>query len=258
MRRRALAAAPARRVLPRLSPAQPCASFFGLADPPRVATAEELFVRVRKLRETVLTPLNTRVLGPLEKASEEMLPLPMVFVLGSHSSGKSTFCNYVLGRAIQKVGEAPTDDGFTVIAPGAEDVDQDGPALVGDPNLGFGNLRQFGSSLVSHLSLKIRAGVKLESPMMIVDSPGMIDSPHSIGGGGASAGGGASSDRGYDFVSAVRWMAERADVILLFQDPAKPGTTGETLYVLTTALRGQDHKTFIILNKVRPGRPVDY
>ena len=42
---------------------------------------------------------------------------------------------------------------------------------------------------------------------------------------------------------------KRADVILLFFDPDKPGTTGETLQVLTNSLTGLDHKLHIILNK---------
>jgi hypothetical protein len=61
------------------------------------------------------------------------------------------------------------------------------------------------------------------------------------------------TDRGYDFESVCRWYAERADVILLFFDPDKPGTTGETLQILTNSLMGLDHKLHIILNKVRLG-----
>ena len=60
----------------------------------------------------------------------------------------------------------------------------------------------------------------------------------------------ASSERGYDFEGVARWYAERADVILLFFDPDKPGTTGETLSTLTNSLAGLDHKLHIILNKV--------
>ena len=59
-----------------------------------------------------------------------------------------------------------------------------------------------------------------------------------------------SHDRGYDFHRVVKWFAERADVILLFFDPDKPGTTGETLSVMTHCLAGMDHKLHIILNKV--------
>lgn len=61
---------------------------------------------------------------------------------------------------------------------------------------------------------------------------------------------GSDSTRGYDFEGVVRWFAERADVILLFFDPDKPGTTGETLSILTNSLPGMDHKLYIVLNKV--------
>ena len=50
------------------------------------------------------------------------------------------------------------------------------------------------------------------------------------------------------FTLTVRY-ANRADVILLFFDPDKPGTTGETLSILTNSLIGMEHKLHIILNK---------
>ncbi len=61
-----------------------------------------------------------RLLGPLEKSSRggyRTTKMPFVFLLGNHSSGKSSFINFCLGRNIQKAGVAPTDDSFTVIAP---------------------------------------------------------------------------------------------------------------------------------------------
>jgi hypothetical protein len=66
--------------------------------------------------------------GPLDAIYPSMA-LPAVLLVGNHSSGKSSFINHVLGRQIQKAGVAPTDDAFTIIAPGPEDRDQDGPAL---------------------------------------------------------------------------------------------------------------------------------
>jgi hypothetical protein len=45
---------------------------------------------------------------------------------GNHSSGKSSFINYVCQRKVQTAGVAPTDDGFTIIVPGPSDVDRDG------------------------------------------------------------------------------------------------------------------------------------
>ena len=70
--------------------------------------------------------MNDRLRGPLERHSHKTTALPFVLLLGNHSSGKSSFVNYVLGRTIQTSGVAPTDDSFTIIAPGKTDVDQDG------------------------------------------------------------------------------------------------------------------------------------
>jgi len=146
-----------------------------------------------------------------------------VLLVGNHSSGKSSFVNYVLGRDVQTAGVAPTDDCFTVIAPGPADRDQDGPALVGDPDLGFSQLRQFGPTLMHHTRLKIRSGI--DSDFIMVDSPGMIDSPAQYSGmmlpvmDAAAAGGGRyddgkqQMDRGYDFTGVVRWLADRADIV---------------------------------------------
>lgn len=68
---------------------------------------------------------------------------------------------------------------------------------------------------------------------------GMIDSPdlHQKG-------------RGYSFVDAVRWFAERADLVLLLLDPEKPATTGETMEVFASALSGIEHKLCLVLNKM--------
>lgn len=226
-----------------------------------------------------IMPLNSTLRGPLTKGSDRGTSLPFVFLVGNHSSGKSSFINYVLGRKVQTAGVAPTDDCFTVIAPGPKDVDQDGPALVGDPDIGFSGLRQFGPTLIHHAQLKVRSDINTTNFMM-VDSPGMIDSPVSSGGmtmsspgyaGWAGGGGGGSTtpnnnyntsssaavmDRGYDFQGVVRWFAERADVVLLFFDPDKPGTTGETLSILLHSLGGMDHKLLIVLNKADQFRKI--
>ncbi|RLN48622.1 hypothetical protein BBJ28_00004721 [Nothophytophthora sp. Chile5] len=232
-----------------------------------------LMQQTSRLETAVLLPLNEKLLGPLDrKHREEKLPsLPFVFLLGNHSSGKSTFINYLLQRDVQSTGVAPTDDGFTIIAPGHEDIDQDGPALVGDPDLGFSGLRVYGPALIQRTQLKVRKGI--QANYMLVDSPGMIDSPRSlphhahfnygVGAGVGSARPGQpqqsnsqDSDRGYEFPEVVRWYAERADVILLFFDPDKPGTTGETLSILTRSLVGMDHKLHLVLNKVDQFRKI--
>jgi GTPase SAR1 family protein len=195
--------------------------------------------------------------------------------LGNHSSGKSSFVNYLLNRKVQTAGVAPTDDCFTIIAPGPRDVDRDGPSFIGDPDMGFAGLKSFGPTLIHHTQLKVRTNTAI-TDFMIVDTPGMIDSPlirdsyqqrppsssSSFSSKSALSSSqdeatqqyhrsmvNANMDRGYNFEDVIKWYAERADVILLFFDPDKPGTTGETLSILTNSLQGMDHKLHIILNK---------
>ena len=144
---------------------------------------------------------------------------------------------------MQHTGVAPTDDSFTVIVPGRENTIKDGRTLVDDPDFGFGGLQRFGLPFLGHLSMKVRNDINTKD-IILVDSPGMIDNP-SVGTEKTS-----SRDRGYDFMGVTKWFAEKADVILFFFDPDKPGTTGETLQALTQALQGQDSKLHIILNKV--------
>lgn len=210
-----------------------------------VSTPEEIVDECSRLRAS-LQSLNDRFKGPLEKSNQQNTILPFVFLLGNHSSGKSSFVNYICQRKVQTAGVAPTDDAFTIIVPGPSDVDRDGPTFVGDPDMGFASLRTFGPNLVHHTRLKIRSNLAFKN-FMLVDTPGMIDSPMVRDQFGNTKH--AVMDRGYDFESVVRWYAERADVILLFFDPDKPGTTGETLSILTNSLVGLDHKLHIILNK---------
>jgi hypothetical protein len=129
------------------------------------------------------------------------------------------------------------DDGFTIITHGDPEEDRDGAAVVTNPRLHWNDLERFGPSLLSHLVLRMRPLDRLKG-IALVDSPGMID--------GASS----TVKRAYDFPAVVRWFAERADVILFLFDPDKPGTTGETIKILTSSLAGLDHKLLVIFNKV--------
>lgn len=194
-----------------------------------------------RLRKS-LQPISEQYHGPLEQAAAGNTLYPFVLLLGNHSSGKSSFINYILNRKVQMTGVAPTDDNFTIIGHGEEDIDRSGPAFVGS-DLGFDGLRNFGPVLVNHTQLKVRSDIAVKD-FMLVDTPGMIDSPVSRNSIEENL-----MDRGYNFENVCRWYAERADVILLFFDPDKPGTTGETLSILTNSLVGFDHKLLIILNK---------
>jgi len=208
----------------------------------------ELTRVVTWLQDDIIRPLDARLPGkPFEHDLLAFPFTPMVLVVGNHSAGKSTFINRLLGTSVQETGVAPTDDGFTVLQrhPTGNEV-EDGPTLLSCPeNRPFKELQRFGQPFWGHFrrrKLMLPQDSIMPYGLQIVDTPGMIDMPvksESMAGG-----------RGYNFLEVVRWFAKRADLILLLFDPDRPGTTGESLDVLTRSMAGLDHKFVIILNKV--------
>jgi len=198
---------------------------------------EQYAERIREYYNDPLVPLAKQFMFRRPPTVGELRRPPQVLLLGNHSSGKSSFVNHLLGADVQKTGVAPTDDGFTIITHGPMETDLDGHSVVSNPNLPYEGLRHFGDQLVSHIRLKLRPAEILQS-VTLIDSPGMIDEAK------------AENGRGFDFPGVVRWFAERADLVMVFFDPDKPGTTGETLQVFREALVGIDHKLLIVLNKM--------
>lgn len=193
---------------------------------------------VQRFYDEALQPLAEKLTFQLSRQPKSVPGDPMVLFLGNHSSGKSSFINYLIGAERQKTGLAPTDDGFTIISYGKQQDEMDGHAVVHHPELPFGRLEKLGPTFLAKLKLKTHPGQLLRS-MSLIDSPGMIDDASPSGKG-----------RGYDFSEAVREMAEMADLILFFFDPHKPGTTGETVEIFNSQLSGLEHKLLIIVNKV--------
>mmetsp|Transcript_80989 Transcript_80989/g.203847 ORF Transcript_80989/g.203847 Transcript_80989/m.203847 type:complete len:550 (+) Transcript_80989:75-1724(+) len=208
----------------------------------------ELTRVVSWLQDAIVRPIDARLPGrPFEHDLLAFPFTPMVVVVGNHSAGKSTFINDLLGLKMQETGVAPTDDGFTVLQRHSKkDEIEDGPTLLSCPeNRPFKELQRFGQPFWGHFRRKrllLPQDTAMPYGLQIVDTPGMIDMPvkseHMAGG------------RGYNFIEVVRWFAKRADLILLLFDPDRPGTTGESLDVLTRSLAGLDHKFVIVLNKV--------
>ncbi|KAG9402248.1 EH domain-containing protein 1 [Aphanomyces cochlioides] len=207
----------------------------------------ELNRMIQREIETMLDRLE-KLRQQSKFASFTKVHVPMVLVLGNHSSGKSTFINHMLGQEVQKTGRAPTDCMFTVLMGGKRAERLDGYALSRDNKFGFQDIKGlFGADFVSQVELKVLENCALldTTGMMIIDSPGMIDPP-----GTTQTRDRTDMDRGYDFKKVVRWLAERADIILVMFDPDKPGTTFESLDVLTTSLNHVNSKVRLILNKV--------
>lgn len=106
---------------------------------------------------------------------------PLVAVLGTYSSGKSTFINNVLGQPLQKTGNQAVDDKFTVICYGNESTPRvlPGIALDSDPRFPLYRISQEidkaiegeGKRLDSYLQLKACNSEALRGKI-IIDSPG--------------------------------------------------------------------------------------
>ncbi len=162
---------------------------------------------------------------------------PYVLFLGNHSSGKSSFINYLLeGGSVQDVGIAPTDDAFTFILHGENERDAVGPAALEMLPEELKQLNNFGPELVQRVRVKVRNRDVLKN-VVLVDSPGMIDASEK------------SISRGYDFFGVIKFLAEITDLVLMMFDPDKPGTTGEAVEAMKGPLTGFFFKLRLIFNK---------
>lgn len=192
---------------------------------------------VQAVYDRTLQPLANRLAIELPVSGKDAAGLPTVLFLGNHSSGKSSFINYLVNAEIQKTGLAPTDDGFTLLIHGDRADVFDGQTVVSHPELAYKSLQRLGPAFLAHLRLKTHPSEVLKS-VSLIDSPGMIDAA------------GNAKSRGYDFAAAVRSLSEMADLILIFFDPDKPGTTAETMTTFVETLAGLEHKLLIVLHKV--------
>ena len=197
----------------------------------------EIVNEVNDFLSRAVDPIQARFLFQGRPSEATLNDTPMVLMLGNHSSGKSSFINHFIGEDIQLTGMAPTDEDFTILRFGPTEKERPGSSLVSNPELGYEGLSQFGPRFLSHLKMKVQPAERLRA-VSLVDTPGMIDSADS------------EAHRGFDFKGVVRWFAERADLIMLFFDPERPGTTAETLQVYTESLRDFDHKLMVVMNKV--------
>jgi EH domain-containing protein 1 len=172
---------------------------------------------------------------------------PQVLLLGNYSSGKSTLINDFLGAKIQKTGQAPTDDSFTVITnddslPPGDPVrvteERDGKFLLNDPQYPFETLKKHGQRFSSHFKLK-----KVNSPFLknlaLIDTPGMLDSI-------------TERDRGYNYQEVIGDLAQIADLVLVLFDPHKAGTVREAHTSLRDTLpaRTFEDRVLFVLNRI--------
>jgi GTPase SAR1 family protein len=165
---------------------------------------------------------------------------PIVLIIGNYSSGKSTLINELIGQPIQRTGQAPTDDSFTIITsdPGMENVETPGSNIVNDEKLPFQHFKGFGEKLISHICMKQVASPMLEN-MAIIDSPGMIDAT-------------SEKDRGYDYMRVLGEFAKIADLIVLMFDTHKAGTIKESYETIRNTLpeKSGEHRIVFVMSRI--------
>ncbi len=165
---------------------------------------------------------------------------PIVLIIGNYSSGKSTLINELVGQHIQRTGQAPTDDSFTIITsdPGVSNVETPGSTLVNDDRMPFQHFRGFGEKLISHICMKQIDSPVLEN-MAIIDSPGMIDAT-------------SEKDRGYDYMKVLGEFAKMADLIVLMFDSHKTGTIKESYDTIRHTLpeKSGEHRIVFVMSRI--------
>ena len=201
----------------------------------------ELLQKLEKLLRGRIQPLFARYGQDIDNLTAPLRWKPLVLIIGNYSSGKSTLINELLEREVQRVGQSPTDDSFTIISNPekvGEEKEIPGGSVVTDERLPFECLKKFGERLSSHVRLKYVEASILEN-LAIIDTPGMLDSV-------------TEKDRGYDYLNVVGELARLSDMIILMFDPHKAGTIKETFKAIRSILPGStgEDRIFYVLNRI--------
>lgn len=171
---------------------------------------------------------------------------PMIAVLGTFSSGKSTFINSYLQSGLQTTGNQAVDDKFTVICFGADTRYEalPGTALNADPRFPFYRIADEvekvaageGKRIDSYLQLKTLSSERVRGKI-IIDSPGFD-----------------ADDQRRSVLRLVDHVIDLSDLVLVFFDARhpEPGAMHDTLQLLVakTVRRADARKFLYILNQI--------
>jgi EH domain-containing protein 1 len=203
--------------------------------------AKTLIKKLDKLLRGKMAPIFKRYNVSMQDLLTPLKWKPLVLIIGNYSSGKSTFINELLDMPVQRTGQAPTDDCFTVLTcpeEGATEEEIPGGTIINDERLPFTPLMPYGERLFAHFRMK-----KVKSPLLenfaIIDTPGMLDSV-------------TEKDRGYDYLGVVGELARIADLIILMFDPHKAGTIKETYQAIRSILPGStgEDRVLYVMNRI--------
>ncbi|VFM96502.1 MAG: Dynamin family protein [Candidatus Kentron sp. G] len=171
---------------------------------------------------------------------------PLVAVLGTFSSGKSTFINHYLGQKLQLTGNQAVDDKFTVICFSSDGVARTLPglALDADPRFPFYQISADidevsageGKRVDAYLQLKTCPGEKLRGKI-VIDSPGFD----------------ADAQR-TSTLRIIDQIIDLSDLVLVMFDARhpEPGAMRDSLkHLVTNTINRPDSNKFLyILNQI--------
>jgi hypothetical protein len=171
---------------------------------------------------------------------------PMISLLGTFSSGKSTFVNFYLGCKLQATGNQAVDDKFTVICFSSEQTNRTlpGRALDADPRFPFYQVSRDieqvaegeGSRVDAYLQLKTCPSDRLRGKI-IIDSPGFD-----------------ADEQRTSTLRITDHIIDLSDLVLVFFDARhpEPGAMQDTLeHLVTNTIHRPDSTKFLyILNQI--------
>lgn len=173
---------------------------------------------------------------------------PLISVLGTFSSGKSTFINAYVGETLQDTGNQAVDDKFTVIchrsAKTSGNQTLPGTALDADPRFPFYRIsheiekvaKGEGKHIESYLQLRTTSNDRIKSKI-VIDSPGFD-----------------ADDQRRSTLRITDHIIDLSDLVLVFFDARhpEPGAMQDTLehLVARTIKRTDASKFLYVLNQI--------
>jgi len=186
-------------------------------------------------------------LSPVGESYATQIPWwPLISVLGTFSSGKSTFINHYLGQKVQRTGNQAVDDRFTVICYSRAATTQalPGVALDADPRFPLYRISTSINQVASGEGARIDAYLQLKAcPSEVLRGKILIDSP------------GFDADKQRTAtLRIVDHIIDLSDLVLVFFDARhpEPGAMRDTLHHLVgkTIHRADPGKFMFILNQI--------
>ena len=201
---------------------------------------------VKSFRELDQVAYRLGILSREESFTTQVPWWPMVAVLGTFSSGKSSFINYFLQARLQSTGNQAVDDKFTVICFGTDETPRTLPglALDADPRFPFYQVSRDIESVAAGEGRRIDAYLQLKTcrsealrGKIFIDSPGF--------------------DADAQRTATLRitdHIIDLSDLVLVFFDARhpEPGAMQDTLRHLVgnTIHRPDSSKFLYILNQI--------